>query len=442
MKQIGIILVVLLFQLANAQEKKWTLEECVQYAVEHNPQRMKQEAQNKIYRQDQREALGGFIPSLNVYSSVYMNFGRGIDPETNTYISTNTFYNSYDIQSSMTLFDGLSQIYRVKMANINRLKGEDQLRDTKDQLALETMELYFNVLYYKGTVDIAKQQLKDSESNLHRTQRMEELGLKSVPDLTEIKAKEAEDRFALTKQMNLLELEIIKLKTKMNFPTTDEFSIADYESTVLAGKTNENVDDIFKQAISILPRLRASEKTVTAAEMQYKIARGRLFPTVSLGAAVSTGFSRMMNNSAYMPFEEQLKNRRGTAVGFSVSIPVLNGFSRSAEVKRSKQRVIIAQNDNEDLFRQVFSEIEQAVADVNGLLDECRFAQKRTEAMFSAHQVNLRKYDEGLIDALELSTSANRLLNSRVEELYANLKYQLKCKLLKYYKGEILWTYN
>jgi outer membrane protein TolC len=442
MKKIGIILIVLLFQLANAQEKKWTLEECVQYAVEHNPLRVKQEAQNKIYRQDQREAVGGFIPSLNVYSNVYMNFGRNIDPETNTYISTNTFYNSYEASSSVTLFDGLSQIYRMKMANINRLKGEDQLRDTKDQLALETMELYFNVLYYKGTVDIAKQQLEESETDLKRTQRMEELGLKSVPDLTEIKAKEAEDRLALTKQLNLLEAEIIKLKTKMNFPITTELSITDYESTNLTGKTNENPVDVYKQAISTLPRLLASEKTVKATEMQYKIARGKLFPTISLIADISTVFARMMDNTPYESFEKQLKNRQGTAVGFAISIPILNGFSRSAEVKRSKQQLIIAQCENEDLFRQVYSEIEQAVADVNGLSDECRFAQKRTESMLSAHQVNLRKYEEGLIDALELSTSANRLLNSRVEELYTNLKYQLKSKLLQYYKGEALWTYN
>ena len=442
MKKIGIILAVIIFQGVNAQEKTLTLDECIRHAVEHNPQRMKQEAQNKIYRQDQREATGGFLPSLNVYSNVYSNFGRGIDPETNTYISSNTFYNNYEIHSSVTVFDGFSKIYRAKMANINRLKGDNQLQDTKDRLALEVMELYFNVLYYKGTVEIAGKQLEDSEANLKRTERMEELGLKSIPDLTEIRAKESEDRYALTKQKNLLELEIIKLKTKMNYPVDEDFSVVNYESNGLTVKTNDNANAVFERATNFLPRLQVSENTVKASEMQYKAARGRLFPSISFGAGMSTGFSRMMNSSQYMSFEEQLKNRRGTYVGFSLSIPVLNGFSTSADAKRSKQRFIIAQNDNEELIRQVYSEIEQAVADVNGLSDECRFAQKRTEAMQSAHKVNLRKYDEGLIDAMELSTSANRLLNSRVEELYTNLKYQLKVKLLNYYKGETSWIYN
>jgi len=231
MKKIGLFLIVLLFQSVNAQEKKWTLDDCIQYAVEHNPQRAKQEAQNKVYKQDQRQAIGGFLPSLNVSTNAYVNFGRGIDPVTNTYISTNTFYNNYNINSSMNLFDGMSQIYREKMARVNRFMGADQLQDTKDQLALQTMEIYFNVLYYKGTVNIAQDKLNESEANSKKTQRMEELGLKSVPDLAEIKATEAQDRLALTQQKNLLDAEIIKLKTKMNFPVTDDFSIADYEKT-------------------------------------------------------------------------------------------------------------------------------------------------------------------------------------------------------------------
>ena len=442
MRKIGIILAVFLTQWMQAQEKIWTLDECIRYAVEHNPQRAKQEAQNKIYKQDRLEAITGFLPNLSAGSSIRLNFGRNIDPETNAYKPINTFSNGYGIYSSMKLFDGFSQVYQAKMAKINRLKGDYQLQEVKDKLALETMELYFNVLYYKGTVNLAKQQLEESEANLIRIQRMEELGLKSVPDLAEIKAKEAEDRLALTKQVNLLELEVIKLKTKMNFPVSDELSVADHEAIVSTGKTNDNALDIYQQATSTLPRLRASENTVKETEMQYKVARGRMMPSLTLNAGIETGFFRMMVDSIpYTAFNQQLKDNVGKYIGVTLSIPIFDG-SRLTDTKRSKQRVIMAQSDNADLSRQVYGEIEQTVADVNGLSDECMFTKKKAEAMYSAHQVNLRKYDEGLIDALELSTSANRLLNSRVEELYTNLKYQLKCKLLQYYKGETLWTYN
>ena len=443
MKKTGFIFIVLLlFRLANAQEKQWNLDDCIQYAVEHNPLRVKQEAQNKIYKQDQREAIGRFLPSLNANTSVYANFGRNIDQTTNGYVSTNTFYNSYYISSSVNLFDGFSRIYQAKLAKVNRLMGEDRLRDTKNNLALQTMELYFNVLYYKGTVDIAAKQLEESEADSKRTQRMEELGLKSIPDLAEIKAKEAQDRYALTQQRNLLNTELIKLKTKMNFPVSDEFTIADYDTIVLANKTNDNADSIYQNAMTTLPQLRASEKTVKAAEMQYKVDRGRMYPSLSFGADLNTVFARFMDNSPYIPFGQQLNNSRGIAVGFTLSVPVFNGFSASAEMKRSKQRYIMAQCDNEDLSRQVYSDIEQALADVNGFADEYHSAQKQTESMLSAHQANQRKYNEGLIDAFELSNSSIRLLNARVEELHANLQYQLKYELLKYYKGETSWIYN
>jgi outer membrane protein len=435
-KGVIILLLIAFPHTAFSQEKTWTLEECIQYALQHNPLRNKQEAQNEIYKLNQRDAIGGFLPSLNAGTGVSMNFGRGLNPETNNYITTNSLSNSYDIYSSMTLFDGLSQIYRVKLAKINRLRGKEELQNTKDQIALETMELFFNVLYYIGAEKLAQQQLAESSDNLKRIRRMEELGMKSIPDVAEIQAKEAEDRFILTKQTNLLNLEIIKLKTVMNFPLNENLPVADYEKGLLIAKETDSAMNIYRQALNFLPKALVADKLLSASEMEYKIAKGRLFPSLSMNSGISTGFSRMMDRD-YMPFSEQLKIKQGSYISFSLSIPIFNGFSRSSEVKRSKQRLIIAKNEHEETFRRIYSEIEQAVADVNGLADEYEHAQKRTDAIQRAHQVNLRKYEEGLIDALDLTASANRLLNARIEELYTNLKYQLKFNLLNYYKGII-----
>ncbi|MDR3340991.1 MAG: TolC family protein, partial [Candidatus Symbiothrix sp.] len=253
MKKNWLIFLLLFAQIAWAQEKSLTLEDCIQYTLLHNLQSVKQEAQNEIYKIDQREAIGGFLPSLSAGTSAYMNFGRGVDPETNNYISKNTFSNAYEIYSSMVLFDGLSQVYRAKLSKINRLKGKDELQDIKDKMAFEVMEIFFNVLYYKGTVDLAQQQLEESSVNLKKFQRMEELGLKSIPDLNEIQAKEAEDRFVLTKQNNLYNLEIIKLKAKMNMPTEEDLQIAGYTDLLPVDKAQESALAVYQQAMSSLP---------------------------------------------------------------------------------------------------------------------------------------------------------------------------------------------
>lgn len=439
MKKIIILLLTALIPSGIfSQEKTWTLEECVEYAILHNPQHATQEAQNEIYRHDRTEAIGSFLPSLNAGTGLSMNIGRGVDPETNTYISTNALSNSYEIYSSLTLFDGLSMIYRAKMAKINRLKGKEELQALKDRTTFEVMEIFFNVLYYKGTVELAGQQLEESVHNLEKFRRMEELGLKSVPDLAEIQAKEAEDRFLLTRQRNLYGLEVIKLKEKMNLPADEDLPVGNCELSLPADSVTGDVEEIYRQTLSVLPKVLASEQSLSATAMEYKAARGQLMPRISMSAGFSTGFSRLMDDTPYMPFGEQLKLREGSYIGASMSIPIFNGFSRTSAVKRSRQRLIIAQNQHEETLRQVYGEIEQAAADVKGLADEYVHAQKRTVAMQSAHRMNLRKYEEGLIDAIELTTSSNRLLNSRVEELYTSLKYQLKYRLLNYYHAGII----
>jgi outer membrane protein TolC len=439
MKRKLLLTLVLLPALAFPQGKVWTLEDCIEYAIQHNPKRVQQEAQNKIYRQNQLEEIGGFLPSLNAESSISMNFGRGVDPETNTYISTNTFGNSYSAYSSMPLFNGLANIYRAKMANVYRLKGEEDLRQIRDEITFEVMEVYFTALYYKRTVELAQQQLDESMQNLKKTQRMEELGLKSVPDLDEIRAKEAEDRLLLTRQINKYNLEIIQLKAKMHLPSDEELRVSNYDSSVLISLETEDAFVIYKQAQNSLPQVLSANQLLKVSEMEHKIAKGQLFPSLGLGAGFSTWFFRLIDDSPYMSFHEQLKARQEQYVGVRLSIPVFNRFSRLSNVKRTKQQLVIARSQHEELLRVVYTDIVQAVADVNGLADEYTSAQKKTVAMESAHQSNLRKYEEGLIDAINLSTSANRLLNARVEESHTYLSYHLKYKLLQYYKRESSW---
>jgi outer membrane protein TolC len=420
-----------------SQERIWTLEECVEYAIQHNPQHARQEAQNEIYKYNQREVVANFLPSLSASTSVSMNFGRGVDPETNTYINVNTLSNSYSVYSSLTLFNGFSQIYRTKIAKINRLRGNEDLQALKDKTTFDVMEIFFNVLYYQGTMELAGRQLEESVRDLQKFQRMEELGLKSIPDLAEIQAKETEDRFLLTRQVNLYNMEVIKLKGKMNLPVDEDLQVKGYEQLPLISVEVQDAAEIYQQALSVLPGVLNSARSVSANAMEYKAALGRLLPSLSINAGFSTGFSRLMDGTSYMSFREQLKLREGSYVSASLSIPLFGGLSRSSEVRRGKQRLIIARNQHEETLRQVYSEIEQVVADVNGLSDEYARARTRTVAIESAHQMNLRKYEEGLIDALELTRSSNRLLNSRVEELYTNLRYQLKYKLLNYYKGSL-----
>ncbi|WP_352422045.1 TolC family protein [Proteiniphilum sp.] len=419
-----------------AQERQWTLDDCIRYAVENSPKINKQNAQNAIYQQDYMSAIGRLLPSLSVNTNAYFNFGRGIDYDTNTYIDINSFSNAYSLYSSLTLFDGLSNIYRVRMQKASKLAGKQQLEQEREMVAYDTMESFFNVLYYKRMVQLAEEQAEESANNMKQAKRMEELGMKAKPDVAEMAAKEAADIYNLTRQKNLLTIGIILLKERMNFPIEDELDITDEQSDVLIVKSGETVSAIYETARVINPRALSAESALKVQQMNKRVAMGGFSPVISMEAGISSGFARYLNGSDYEPFWDQLKNKRGSYVGFTLSVPLFTGFSKTTNYKRSKAQVIIAESEFQETLRTLYSEIEQSVADMNGQADAYRQAVKQREAMETAHEANQRKYEEGLISPLELHTSANRVVEAKAEEMNAELQYRLKARLVRYYNGE------
>lgn len=421
---------------SKAEQRQWTLDACIQYALENSPRVNKQKAQEAIYKQDYIAAIGKLTPSLSVGTNAYFNFGRGIDYDTNTYIDINSLSNAYSIFSSMTLFDGFANIYRIKMQKANKLVGNHQLEQEREMVAYDTMESFFNVLYYKKMVQLATEQSEESTKNFRHTVRMEELGLKSKPDVAEMAAKEAADIYNLTKQKNLLSIGIILLKERMNFPIDQELYIVDEEADILVTRSNDTALAIYDTARKINPKALSAELTLKVQQMNKRAVMANFSPTISMEAGISTGFARYLNGSDYEPFGNQLKNKRGSYVGFTLSVPIFTGFTKSTNYKRSKAQVMIADSEFQETLRTIYSEIEQAVADMNGQADAYQQAIKQRESMEVAHKANQKKYEEGLISPLELHASANRVVMSKADELNAKLQYRIKARLVRYYKGE------
>ena len=437
MKQQFLILFLVVSAPMLAQPKDWTLDACMRYAIEHNPARGKQLSQNEIYRIDRQESAARFLPTLSLGVNATLGVERTLvkDGVDYAYVDVNSLSNNYGVYSSLTLFNGFANLNRARIAKVNRLRGADELQDVEDMVAFETMELYFNVQYYLGTVRLAQEQLAESEKQLRQAKRMEEVGLKSPPDVAEIQAQEAQCRFDLVQQENLLRLEVIKLKEKMNFPLDSSLLVACCDTPVVAGRSLESAMEVYQQAHVSLPKIAALDKSLRAVELEYKLQRSQAMPSLTLQGGYTTDYARLLDGGEYDPYLQQLRDRLGYYVTASVSIPLFNRLGASSAIRRSKQQLRIARYEREETLRQIYSEIEQAVADVNGMVAQYEHAVKRTESMQAAHQVNLRKFEEGLINGIELNTSANRLLESKVEELYTALQYQLKQRLLEYYKG-------
>lgn len=447
MKQI-ILTSVLSFSLATvamAQEKLWTMDECMRYAVENSPKVKKQVYTSDSYKADLNSAVASFFPSMSASVGAQYNFGRSVDPGTNTYSNTSTFNNSYGLNVSIPIFNGGQLINQWRMAKANRQLGMNDIQKEKDDLAINTMEAFMNVVYYRGTVKLAAEQLEENSRILYRTKRQEELGLKGKADVAQIEAQVAANDYNLTHQQNLYDAAVLTLKQNMNFPSDMELDVDTLLLDQSYASMMESINEIYDYASENNPIAMQAKLKLKASKMQYLMCKGRLLPTISFNAGVSTNYfeNLKVDKTAedYKPtssFSNQFTNNRGEYIGFSLSLPLFDGLSRLTNLRKARNNMRIAQEQETEVLRQLQTAIEQAVLDREGYAKETIQMQKKADADEIAYQVTFRKFEEGLMSPIDLQTSANTLLLAKADLLQRKLMYLMKCKLVDYYKGKPL----
>lgn len=437
-KSILILFILSLGVRLSAQEE-WSVSECIHYALEHHPNIGIQKELVVINKQNYLEAIGKLLPSINTQVGAGLSFGNSRDYTTQAMTTNNTFSNQYQITASLMLFDGLSSINRLKMARVNTAKSRNQFQNIKDMLSYEVVEAYLNVAYFDETISLAQKQVATSIANQKKLERMEELGMVSIVEITEAKAKLAEDKYFLTQQENLKKIAVILLKEKLNYPLDKDLYIKGVNGLYTVNITLESASDIFAEAIQYLPQALIAQNSVDAEKMAFRSAKGSWYPRISMNLGSSTNYFKYLNKTvesdSKWSYSDQLKDNRGEFIQFNLSFPIFTGFSRTSNVRRAKANFAIARYEQENTFSKIYRDIEQTIADVNGQVDDYHQALEQEEAMLAAHQANVKKHQEGLIDPIQLSISANRLLQAQVASMKSYHTYVLKLKLYQYYKG-------
>lgn len=420
-----------------AQDKVWNLDECMKYAVENSPKVKKEQHASDTYKAEQLAAFGSFLPSLTANVGAQLNYGRSIDPETNTYSNTSTFNNGYSLSASLPIFYGGRLVNEWKLAKVNRLLGKQTVRQAEDELAINTMQAYIDVVFYQGTAKLAAEKLEESSRLLYKTQRQEELGLKGKADVAQIEAQVAADDYDLTHQQNMYNTALLTLKEFMNLDADQPLAL---DTSILVGEVSiqpELANEIYTYAADHNPIAQRAALTLENNKLQHLIAKGRRFPTISLSAGISTNYFENLSSGAADPasFKSQFKNNRGEYISLNVSIPIFDGFTNRTVIRRARNNMRIAAEQQTETLRQLQITIEKAVADRDGYLKEMIQMEKQVKSNELAYQLTLRKFEEGLMSSLDLQTSANLLIQSKVNLLQRRLLYLVKTRQVDYYKG-------
>lgn len=415
-----------------------SLEECMRYAVEHSPAVRRQDYTNRNYRQDYIESVAALVPSVSGTVGASTSFGRSVDPETNTYTDVSNFDNSYSVSAQMPLFAGLTGINTVRAARVMRLQGVEELQLARDQIALKTMEAYFDVVYYTESVRLAREQLETSTAELEKSRKLFELGLKSAADVAEVESQQASDDYLVTQQENNLALAEIALSEAMNYPADRPLRV----DTEVAIETPAGVApfrEVLDNALENNPKAVAAQYDVRHSRLQFSIARGNLLPSLYVGGGYSTNFFMNLDDrSLYASFPNQFRDNRGFYVSAQLNIPLFGGLSRRTARNRARNNWYIARQNRTETLRTLQSEVAQAYQQMLGYGKEFVQASKKSDAARLAYEAVAGKYERGMVSALDLQTAADKLLEARSERLRARLQYIIKVRLVAYYNGEPL----
>ncbi len=442
MKQLILTLLVSNFLtlvcITNLSAQTLTLEECMRYAVENSTTVGKQQLALDDRKADRAEAIGSLFPSISGSVGGAINFGRGIDPATNSYTNVTTFSNSYGISGSMVLFDGLQSINTLRAAKVARKMGATEADIARDEVAMQTMSAYMDVVYYTEAVTIAREQLETSRRTLELVRRQYDLGTKSAADVAEIESQEANYDYLLTTEENNLALAYIKLREVMNYPQKERFEVVtviNLEALPLA--TSESA--LLNYALENNPRIVASRYATERSRLNLAKVRGSYSPSLYLYGGYNTSyFIDFDNKAAYDAFGTQFRNNRGGYVQLSLSIPIFSGLSRHSSKRRAANAYRSAQLEEIAVQRAVESEVSQAWQEMQGFGKQYIQGQKKVSAAQLAYDGAERKFENGLISALDLQTAANTLLQAKSDKLRARLQYIIKTRMVNYYNGEPL----
>ena len=424
----------------NAQEKSWSLDDCMHYAANNGHSVKKQMHQADSYKAERNAAVASFFPSVNASIGAQYNYGRTIDPETNTYNDVSTFNNNYNGSLSIPLFTGGQLINQWLMSKSNRKMGINDVEKAKEDLALQTMQYFLDAVYYKGTIKMAQEKLEESNRTLYKTRRQAELGQKGRADVAQFEAQAAADDYSLTHQTNLYNSAMVKLKEVMNYPADSILTLDTVVPALNYLPAMENVAEIFDYASNNNTTALQADYQLKQSKYEYRIYKGRLLPSIYFNAGINTNyFKNLSSESKGTPFSEQFTNNRGEYIGFSLSFPIFDGLSKVTNLRKARNNMRIAEETKSEVLRQLHTAIEQSVLDCQGYAKETIQMQKKVDSDKIAYEITKRKYEEGLMSPIDVQNSASTLLSSKADLLQKKLLYLMKCKLVDYYKGTPLF---
>ncbi len=456
----------------NAQNKKWTLQECVVYALENNISVKQSELEIESSDISKSDAFGNYLPSLNASAGNSWNTGLTQDVSTGVLRNITSRSSSYNITAGINVFNGLRNHREMQKAKMLQLSSQYNLYKIKDDIALFVANGYLQVLLNKANFEVALSQNEVTLDQINRTQKLVDAGVLPEGDLLEIKAVNANEKQAIVISQNNVRISLISLAQLLLIHDYENFDIANEEFNVIISEiTSKNVEEVINAAKENRYEVKIAEQNMGVAQKDLEISKSIYWPTLNaffnyntretdiprinqftdpdnptittqIGVVETTGdavISEIPNTSLIqtpaLPYGDQLSLNDGISYGVQLSVPVFNGFSTRNNVKRNIINVRRTEYQLEQAKLDLESNVYQAFVDAEGSQKAYDAALVALESQELAYEYAKTRYDVGLTNAFDFSQSKLRYDQALIEVNRSKFDYIFKLKVLELFFG-------
>ena len=434
------------------QGNRWTLEECVLYAIEHNIQVKQQELAADIQQNALMQSKFNLAPSLNGGAGHSYSFGRALDESTYSFTDNETVLSDYfSLNSSITLFSGFTNRKSIELNKYNLQASIQDVEKIKNDISLSIALAYLQILLNKELLDIAKNQHDITMEQIDRTSKLVVAGSLARGSLLEIQAQAASEELQVVNAGNWLDLSILNLTQLLELDSVGNFDIIVPELQI-PEETGliEPVMTVYNEAIKIQPQIKGAEFQLESSALSLDIAKGARSPRLSLNGSYNTRYSDIRKKLvgidpvtfvptyAEYPFMDQLKDNVNYGLSLSLSVPIFNGWQVNQAISNARLGIEQSQYNLEYQKNLLYKDIQQAYADAMASLKKFHSSQRALVSVKESFRYTEQKFNVGLVNTIDYKTSKNQLARTQSDLLQAKYEYIFKVKVLDFYRGKEL----
>lgn len=427
--------------LSASAQKKWTLTECIDYALQNNITLQQAKLQKQSATEERKQAKAALLPSLS--ASTNQSFGyrpwleNGVATVTNGTVNSKvnkTYYNgSYGINAQWTVWNGNQNRNQVKLGEVSEQQAELQTETTANNIQERIAQLYVQILYMNEAVEVNKQSLETSKRNEQRGKEMVEVGKMAKADLAQLTAQRAADEYTIVEAESNIANYKLQLKQLLELTEDEAFDI----EMLTAGDEQALAEipalsTVYETALGGRPEIKNAQLGLKQSDIQMNIAKAGAMPTISINGGVGTSTASMSSQN----WDKQIKTNFDASVGASVSVPLFDNRKTKTAVNKARIQREQAQLELIDQQKQLYATIEGYWLDAETNQQKFKTALTTVESEQASYDLLEEQFRLGLKNIVELMTGKDRLLSSQQNKLQAKYTTILNRQLLRFYQGE------